>query len=150
PSDATPDIAQEVFLAAFRGLDRFDSQRAGATFRGWLWMVTRRRIVEYYRRRHGRPLATGGSTANIQLQAFADPIPLYDPTEPDHAAALLHRALEQIRPEYSEVTWEMFWRATVLDHPTDIIARDNGVTPAAIRQTKSRVLRRLRRQLGDA
>jgi RNA polymerase sigma-70 factor (ECF subfamily) len=149
PPDAAPDIAQEVFLTAFRGLDRFDSRRAGATFRGWLWTIARSRIVEYHRRHQSRYSATGGSTAQVNLQSVADPVPTDDPTEPDHASALLHRALDQIRCEFTVDTWELFWRATVLDHPTDLIARDSGVTSAAVRQAKSRVLRRLRKQLGD-
>ena len=91
----------------------------------------------------------GGSTALAGLHAIVDPIPLDDPTEPDHAASLMHRALEQIRDDFVETTWDLFWRATVLGHPTDLIANENGVTPAAVRQAKSRVLRRLRKQLGD-
>ncbi len=149
PPDTAPDIAQEVFLAAFRGLNRFDSRRVHATFRGWLWTITRSRIIEYHRRQKGKQLATGGSTAQANLQSIIDPIPIDDPTEPDHAAALLHRALEQIRSEFTGSTWDFFWRATVLDHPTDLIAKENGVTPAAVRQAKSRVLRRLRKHLGD-
>jgi RNA polymerase sigma-70 factor (ECF subfamily) len=149
PVDAVPDVAQEVFLAAFRGLERFDGRQANATFRGWLWTITRSRIVEYHRRHRGPHVATGGSTAQANLHSIADPIPLDDPTEPDHASALLHRALEQIRAEFTTDSWELFWRATVLGHPTDLIAQQKGVTPAAVRQAKSRVLRRLRKQLGD-
>jgi len=149
PPDAVPDVAQEVFLAAFRGLDGFDGRRADATFRGWLWTIARSRIVEYHRRRKGKYPATGGSTAQTALQSLIDPLPVDDPTEPDHASALLHRALEQIRGEFAAGTWDCFWRATVLGHPTDLIAQEAGVTAAAVRQAKSRVLRRLRKQLGD-
>ena len=49
PPDAIPDVAQEVFLAAFRGVSRFDPHIPNATFRGWLWTVARSRIVEYFR-----------------------------------------------------------------------------------------------------
>jgi len=149
PPDAVPDIAQEVFMAAFRGLDRFDGARENATFRGWLWTIARSRIVEYYRRHKGKYRAEGGSTAQANLQSIIDPIPVDEPTEPDHAAALLHRALEQIRVEFTVGTWDAFWRATVLGHPCDLIAKEKGVTSAAVRQAKSRVLRRLRKQLGD-
>ena len=61
----------------------------------------------------------------------------------------MHRALEQIRGEFTTSTWELFWRATVLGHPTDLIASESGVSAAAVRQAKSRILRRLRKQLGD-
>lgn len=149
PQHAVPDIAQETLMAVFRGLDRFDSGRADATFRGWLWTIARSRIVEYHRRQKGKHLARGGSTAQANLQAIIDPVPIDDPTEPDHASALLHRALDQIRAEFTASTWDFFWRATVLGHPTDLIAQEHAVTSAAVRQAKSRVLRRLRKQLGD-
>ena len=149
PNHAVADIAQDVFLSAFKGLEKFDGQRADATFRGWLWTIARSRIVEYHRRQKGKAPARGGSTAHARLQALVDPIPIEDPTEVDHASALLHRALEQIRVEFTTNTWELFWRVTVLGHPTDLVAKEAGLTPAAIRQAKSRVLRRLRKQLGD-
>ncbi len=149
PADAIPDVAQEVFLAAFRGVNRFDPNIPDATFRGWLWTVARSRIVEYYRKRDGGEVAPGGSTALAQLQAIADPVPVHEPTEPDEASALLRRALEQIRAEFTAGTWDLFWRTTVLGHPTDLIANEIGVSSAAVRQAKSRILRRLRKQLGD-
>jgi len=149
PPDAIPDVAQEVFLAVFRRVDRFDPDIPNATFRGWLWTVARSRIVEYYRKRNGGDVAPGGSSALARLQAVVDPVPVHEPTEPDEASALLRRALEQIRAEFTAGTWDLFWRATVLGHPTDLIANENGITPAAVRQAKSRVLRRLRKQLGD-
>jgi RNA polymerase sigma-70 factor (ECF subfamily) len=149
PPDAIPDVAQEVFLAAFRGVDRFDPNLPKATFRGWLWTVARSRIVEYYRKRNGEEIALGGSTGLAQLRAVADPVPLQEPTEPDEASALLRRALEQIRAEFTAGTWDLFWRAAILGHPTDLVANENGISSAAVRQAKSRVLRRLRKQLGD-
>ena len=149
PPDAIPDVAQEVFLAAFRGVKRFDPGVPNATFRGWLWTVVRSRIVEYYRKRNSGVVAPGGSTALAHIHALVDPIPVHEPTEPDEASALLRRALDQICVEFTTGTWDLFWRATVLGHPTDLIASENGVTPSAVRQAKSRVLRRLRKQLGD-
>ena len=106
---------------AFRGLDGFDPEQPRATFRGWLWTVTRSRIADHFRRSPGFT-ARGGSTAQEQLGAVADPLSLEEPTEPVDVSALLHRALDQIGAEFTSATWEMFWRATVLGHPTDLIA----------------------------
>jgi RNA polymerase sigma-70 factor (ECF subfamily) len=41
----------------------------------------------------------------------------------------------------------MFWRIAVEGHDTKEVAADFGVTPAAVRLAKSRVLRRLRDEL---
>lgn len=149
PTHAIPDIAQEVFLTAFQSLARFDPEQENATFRGWLWTVTRTRIVDFFRQQPTRQRAFGGSTALGNMQAVADTVPTDEPTEVDQSSALLHRALDQIRVDFTEASFELFWRAAVLGHPTDLIAKENCITPAAVRQVKSRVLRRLRKQLGD-
>ena len=43
----------------------------------------------------------------------------------------------------------MFWRMTVDGQATAEVARDFGVSASAVRLAKSRVLRRLREELGD-
>ncbi len=67
----------------------------------------------------------------------------------DDLSGLYRRALELVRAEFEERTWEAFWRAAVEGQPPDLIARDLGVTPAAVRKAKSRVLHRLRQEVGD-
>jgi len=59
------------------------------------------------------------------------------------------RALELIRAEFEDRTWQAFWRVTVDGQPTKDVAQELGVTPSAVRLAKSRVLRRLREELGD-
>ena len=147
--DAIADVGQEIFLTAFRSIQQFSSGQPGATFRGWLWTVARSRIMDHHRRQALAFSAIGGSTALDRLQSLADPVPNADPTEPDHWAAVVRRALDQVRDHFEESTWQLFWRAAVLGHPTDLIAQESGLTTAAVRQAKSRVLRRLRKQLGD-
>lgn len=141
------DVQQEVFQAVATGLDAFRRERPGDTFRGWLRGIARNKLADYYRRRERHPEAQGGTDAHLQMQHIAEP-PLPDDTAED-LSALYHRALELVRGEFEPRTWEAFWRVAVEDHAPDVIAADLGVTPAAIRKAKSRVLRRLRQELGD-
>ncbi len=144
PSDSIPDVAQAVFLTAFRKVVTFDTTQQNANFRGWLWAVTRSRVADYFRRRGQQ--ARGGSTMLQQLAEVPDLVE-DEPSQPNDIAALLHRALDQIQCEFEPHTWDMFWRSAVLGHPTDLIASENDVSTAAVRQAKSRVLRKLRKQL---
>jgi len=57
--------------------------------------------------------------------------------------------LELVRGEFEERTWQAFWRAAVQGQAPADIATDLGMSPAAVRKVKSRVLRRLREELGD-
>src|SRR4029077_14702670 len=40
------DVAQEVFLSVHRSINRFDPTIPGATFRGWLWRITRNAVIK--------------------------------------------------------------------------------------------------------
>lgn len=149
PADRIPDVAQNVFLTAFRGVTRFDPAQPAASFRGWLWTITRTRIIDEFRRIGREPQAEGGSAALEVLHTFEDRLPAEDPTDADQLSAALHRALELVRGRVEPETWDMFWRSAVLGQRFDVVAESCGVSPAAVRQAKSRVLRRLRQQLGD-
>jgi RNA polymerase sigma-70 factor (ECF subfamily) len=141
------DVQQEVFQAVVAGLDNFRRDRPGDTFRGWLRVITRNKLLDHFRRRDKQPEAQGGTTANRQLHEVADQ-ELPDDTEED-LGALYHRALELVRSEFEDRTWEAFWRVAVGGQTPDVIAADLGVTPAAVRKAKSRVLLRLRQEIGD-
>lgn len=113
-------------------------------------MITKNKIRDHFRRAAGQPSAMGGSDALGKLHHIAAfELPDDAPSQPSDTAALLHRALAMVRVEFRAATWDAFWRATVLGQPTDQIADALGVSQASVRQSKSRILRRLRQQLGD-
>jgi RNA polymerase sigma-70 factor (ECF subfamily) len=142
------DVAQEVFAAASAALDRFHRDRPGDTFRGWLRAITRNQILLLFRRNRGRPQAVGGSDAWQDLQAVADPFP--GPGEDALEVGQLYlRALELVRAEFEERTWQAFWLTVVEDREPAALAQELDMTPNNIRQARSRVLRRLREEVGD-
>ncbi|HMP78847.1 MAG TPA: sigma-70 family RNA polymerase sigma factor [Pirellulaceae bacterium] len=142
------DVMQDVFLSVARNVSRYRTV-PGQTFRGWMWTITRNKIRDVARRRSRQVEATGGSSAYQHLLQWAEKDESEEPTSPPEAHALLHRALDQIKPEVAPQTWEAFWRSVVAGEPTAQIAADLRLTPNSVRQAKSRVLRRLRQQLGD-
>jgi RNA polymerase sigma-70 factor (ECF subfamily) len=150
PEQRVADLLQEVFLAIHRSVDRFESQESTSGFRGWVWMITTNKIRDHFRAAGNQPQAMGGSAAMNLFQQVAE-VELSDdaPSQQSDTASLLHRALAMVRVEFQARTWDAFWRATVLGQSTAQIADELGVSTASVRQAKSRVLRRLRQQLGD-
>jgi RNA polymerase sigma-70 factor (ECF subfamily) len=63
--------------------------------------------------------------------------------------ALFARALDRIRAEFEERTWSAFWRMAVEGRTAKDVGADLAMSPGAVRVAKSRVLRRLRQELGD-
>jgi RNA polymerase sigma-70 factor (ECF subfamily) len=148
PADAE-DVAQEVFAAAAASVAGFRRERPGDTFRGWLRGVARNCVLLHFRRNRGRPNAEGGSDAWNALQAVADPLTDSDPGEEAEIGQIYRSALELVRRDFEPRTWEAFWLTAVEGRSPAGLTEELSMSPAAIRQAKSRVLRRLKAELGD-
>jgi RNA polymerase sigma-70 factor (ECF subfamily) len=147
------DIAQEVFLAVASHIEGFDHDRDGATFRGWLWTITRNKVRLHFRRKAGRPDARGGTGAHRFLHDQAEPVDApadggdSEPGGFDAQRSLVHRALELVRQDFQPQTWQAFLRFAMAGQSAVEIAAELGMTPAAVRQAKYRVLSRLHDEL---
>ena len=144
-SDAA-DVFQEVFRTVAAKIDSFRRERPGDTFRGWLRTITRNKVNDHYRRVSREPRGSGGSTIEKRFVHVPDEAPA---NEDDDDNPLFRRALERIRGQFREHTWQAFWRTTVDERPAPEVANELGMSPGAVRVAKSRVLQRLREELGD-
>ncbi len=144
------DIVQEVLHAASQGIGEFRRERPGDTFRGWLRAIARHKVLSYWRSRHRHPQAAGGSEAWRRLEETPEPDDASeDAADAEQLTSLFHRALGLLRGEFEERTWQAFWRATVDGQAAPAVAAELGMTANAVRTAKSRVLHRLREELGD-
>lgn len=153
PDDAA-DVVQEVFVAVAGGVEGFHRDRPGDSFRGWLWTITRNKIRDHFRRRQGQTQAKGGTDAQEQLlqvphpQAGARPEPSSE-ANADAGSHIAHHALELIRGQFEQRTWQAFWRTAVDGCKAAEVADELGMTLRAVYQAKYRVLRRIRQELED-
>ena len=144
------DVFQEVFQAVAAHLAAFRRDRSGDTFRGWLRTITRNKVNDHFRRREREPTGVGGSEARKLLSQVPQILPPEEESGGnDTEAELLHRALALIRNEFEPRTWEAFWQTAVEGRAAADVAADLSMTPGAVRVAKSRVLHRLRTDLGD-
>jgi RNA polymerase sigma-70 factor (ECF subfamily) len=143
------DVVQEVFAKAFAALDSFRHSAPTDTFRGWLHGLTRHRILEHFRRVRRQIAAAGGSDAQGMILNSPDLSPEPDEEERALCGQLYRRALEFIQGEFEGRTWQMFWRSVIENVSTAAVAAELGVSAAAVRQARSRVLRRLREEAAE-
>lgn len=149
-----PDVVQEVFRAVVTGIDGFRKERPCDTFRGWLRTVTRSKLADHFRRLDRYPIAVGGSGAQFQFEHLSEESSDGGSTEGEDDErlaefALFHRGLERIRRDFDPKIWQAFWRVTVDGLSAAEAANELGMKSGTVRVAKSRVLQRLRRQLGD-
>jgi RNA polymerase sigma-70 factor (ECF subfamily) len=145
------DVVQEVFLTVVTRVADFQRQRTGGTFRGWLWAITRHKLGDWIRRARARakplndralpPTAPEGPATEAEGPAA--------PGAPAEAGNLYRRALDLIRPEFEDQSWEAFRRVAVQGQKAADVAADLNMTRNAVYIAKSRILSRLREVLGD-
>jgi RNA polymerase sigma-70 factor (ECF subfamily) len=130
------DVFQEVFKALVQKLPDFRREREGDSFRGWLFTITRNKARDVFRRR--------------EHEALED-LPAPEVAEDDTEAlkALFHRGLELIRGEFEQKTWKAFWGTAIDGRGASEVGAELSMTPGAVRVAKSRVLARLREELGE-
>jgi RNA polymerase sigma-70 factor (ECF subfamily) len=146
------DCLQDVFASVATSLSQFEPGGRNGAFRAWLWTITRNKVRDLSRRKAHGPGAVGGSTAWQSVAELPDEsaVPDDEPTDATHLSELIQRSLQQVRAEFEATSWQSFWRTAIDGLPTAVVAEQLGLTPAAVRKNRSRVMRRLRQQLGDA
>lgn len=146
PCDAE-DVAQEVLCQVFKKIPEFVHDK---TFRGWLWRITKHKIIDRARHHNREPRMMDGSKALRMLLEAPDEAAIESIEEPsavDTDRLAVRRALATIQRTCEEHIFQAFWRTTVLVQPTADVARDLGMTVEAVRQARCRILQRLRREL---
>ena len=91
----------------------------------------------------------GGTEAHLRFMEVAAMEP-GDAPQSGPVTSLIRRALELIRTEFEDRTWQAFWLMTVGQNSSTEVAQKMKMTPGAVRQAKYKVLRRLRQELGDS
>ena len=145
----SPDIVQQVFAAVIADVGRFRRDRPGDSFGAWLRTITRHRVSDHFRLRQGQASADGGTEAYQRLQSIAEAEEESATAQPvEQEARFSRRLLELVRAEFESRTWDVFWRIVVDGQPTAEVAAALNMSLPAVYKAKSRVLRRLRQELG--
>jgi RNA polymerase sigma-70 factor (ECF subfamily) len=151
-ADDAADVLQEVLAAVARHVSEFRRNGSHGSFTAWLATVTRSKVCDHYRRRHGRAEACGGTTAQHRLAEIPQPPePSHETVQPDAeaAACLSRRVLDMIQAEFEPGTWQAFWRTAVEGQSPALVAEELQMSAAAVYMAKSRVLRRLRQTIEE-
>src|SRR5262245_62669996 len=115
------DVGQEVFRAVARKIRDFHHGGKGDTFRGWLRTITQTKLVDLTRSFRAEGRGAGGDQdwlAQVPAEGSASS---QDSQQEEETRLLIRRALELVRGEFEERTWQAFWRVAVEDQrPQDV------------------------------
>ena len=82
-----------------------------------------------------------------RLDNLPDPGAVEHTWEEEHNRFVATRALQLMQSDFDGNSWKACWETVVADRPAAAVARQLGMTIAAVYTAKSRVLRRLRKEL---
>jgi RNA polymerase sigma-70 factor (ECF subfamily) len=142
------DLAQEVFGAVARRIERYDPDPSKGSFRGWLSRIARNLILDSLAARRRRPQGSGDSQVGRLLDA--QPAPSPEDTalfESECRRRLFAWAAERVREEVSEMAWRAFWMAGMEGKSAKDVAEAVGTTVGTVYHYKSQVMARLRQKI---
>ena len=143
PSDAA-DLVQEVMLRVARSIGAFRYDPERGRFRGWLFTITWRALIDRSSRANRRP----DQAQLFPEEALADPEADFEALwDREYRRALLQRALPLVQPQFSDKTWDAFRLSTLEGLPAEDVARRLGVSVGAIYVARSRITARLRERI---
>lgn len=134
-----PDLVQEILLLLVEKLPTFNYD-SSQSFRSWLRTVAHNRWRNL-RRRAQLPVA------GVADDDLADPNPADPFWEVDYRRQLFGQALALMQAEFQPTTWKACLECVLHEKSAAVVARELGLTPAAVYIAKSRVLQRLRQEL---
>ncbi len=137
PAQEADDVLQDVLLGFFRVSDRFEYDPKKGRFRGYLKRVTLNAI----RARHRKKRPTTGFDDTVDPPVESDLDAAWDRQWTEQ---LLQRAMGEAKNEVEDRTWQAFELYGVRGVPADEVAKETGMSAAAIRHAKMRLTKRVR------
>lgn len=149
-STDTDDVCQDVFTSVLMSINRFSKEKESDTFRGWLRTITRCRVIDYLRRKTHEVPAMRNIDIDAEVAPLAEPEEISDADNESRKASreVLRAAVKAVQDRSDDNTWQAFIRTAVDDQNAPDVAKELGMTPDSVRQAKSRVTKRLRKELG--
>ncbi len=145
PRQEIGDLLQDLFACLLEELPTF-SYDPRRSFRAWMRTLLVNRWRTWLRRRAVRKQVPGGDD---RLEEIAAPEEVPEFEEEEYRRHLVVRALQLMQAEFQPATWKACWEYVVNDRSAEEVAQELGISVNAVYLSKSRVLRRLREELGD-
>lgn len=143
--DEAADVLQDVLLRVVQHLADFRKDGRTAAFRRWLRALTRSRVAEFRRKAAKQPRGSGGSSAQARFLSVAEESSVVEGGP--QLNSLLERfwmLVDRLEEAFEPSTWQAFWLTTFENLNSAEAAQLLGMTAAAVRLAKARVVHRIR------
>ena len=146
------DVVQETVVCVAKQIREGGYDRTRSTFKNWLCLITRRRIIDHLRRRTDpnlRHVSIPGDTARTDtLARVADPATLAeDVWDEEWRKNLLDAAIERVRHQVTPKQFQIFDLSVLRQLPVSEVTRLLKVNTAQVYLARHRVGGLVKKQL---
>lgn len=152
------DVVQETILTVAKKIGDFRSDPAKGSFKGWLMVVTRRRIADQFEMRdrahppqtlEGERQPGDDETGTSTLDRVADPasLELEACWEEQWQKHVFDVAVARVKARVSPLQFQMFELYAIREWPLRRVAQTLGVSAASVYLAKHRVAVALKREV---
>lgn len=142
------DVVQEVMAVVARELPKFRHNQQCGAFRRWLRTILVNRLREFRRSSRSAIPSNGLLLEKLAGQLADSHCGLTRLFNLEHDMHVIHRTMERIEPEFRPQTWHAFRRLMLDNDDAETVARELGVSVDSLYMAKSRILKRLRQEIG--
>jgi len=141
-TDVAADVTSSVFMSVATHIGRFEGTTE-ADFRNWLYAISTRQADAWIRstRRRAELLKAAAMSGRLKVAGESQSEPEHNTEWPE-----LHRAIARLKPKHQALITLRFFE----DVPYEQIAHILHGKPASLRVMTVRVLKKLRRLLGQS
>lgn len=138
------DLLQDLFVHLLKKLPEFTYDANKGKFRGWLKMVALNMLRQKARRRKDVPVGSA-----VQQIEQVDEGAAEEFWQAEFRDQLVSQAMVVMQRDFEPSTWKACWETAIVGRPAADVAVELGMSVNAVYAARSRVLRRLREEIGE-
>ena len=146
PANDQQDVVQEIWIAIYKGIEKYVPRAHSFAFRGWLAKISRNTAINYLSRKipqrteslqDGALLTDRNSTKQM----------LHEQWDREYQRQVLQWAALRVASRVSESTFNAFWRTVVENENAEKVAKELGMTTGALYVSRGRIMATLKREV---
>ena len=147
PNRDQQDVVQEIWIAIFRGIEKYEPRSHAFAFRGWLSKIARNTAINYLSRKTIPQRSESLCNTTMLTDRNSTRKTLQEQWDREYQRQVLEWAALRVASRVSTATFTAFWRTVVDGENVEKVAKELGMTAGTLYVSRGRIIATLRREV---